>query len=58
MYGDTTLKERTTLGQQTDEFQKYLSLSKDYELLKSKYENLVIENSILMKKSEKPNRVS
>lgn len=55
MYGDTTLKERTTLGQQTEEFQKYLSLSKDYELLKSKYENLLIENSILMKK---PNRVS
>lgn len=48
MYGDASLKERVTLNpQNTSESQeKYSNLLKDHELLRTKYENLLLENAV------------
>lgn len=46
-----------TINSPNEITQNYLHLLKDFELLKSKYENLLLENSIINRKKEQ-NRVT
>ena len=52
VYGDTTMKERMTINNPNEQTQKFNNLSKEYDLLKSKYDNVVLENSILSRTKE------
>ena len=52
VYGDTSMKERMTINNPSEQTQKYDNLKKEHELLRSKYDNLILENSILSRMKE------
>ena len=50
------MKERMTINAPNELTQSYMHIVKEFDLLKSKYENLLLENSVLYKYKEQ-NRV-